>query len=203
MNLSRTLSSVYSGWRLRLASYAMRRICPDQAQARRRRSWGVIRRRHSSWTARASSDVSERSEGIDIGVAQIDRSCLSHAQPATVFYALPHSSATAMTDRTPIRVVTHQGAHAGLRPPLACRLPEGMPALYYHYGAAGAWSAPRLSCSIRRPDETSMASLPHRPSSLRELRESGWKSKTVKQEIRDNFMQALSRGDELFPGIIG
>jgi magnesium chelatase subunit I len=48
-----------------------------------------------------------------------------------------------------------------------------------------------------------MASLPHRPSTLRELRESGWKSKTVKQEIRDNFMQALSRGDELFPGIIG
>jgi magnesium chelatase subunit I len=48
-----------------------------------------------------------------------------------------------------------------------------------------------------------MASLPHRPSTLRELRESGWKSKTVKQEIRDNFMQALSRGDELFPGMIG
>src|SRR5581483_3293796 len=32
---------------------------------------------------------------------------------------------------------------------------------------------------------------------------SGWESKTVKQEIRDNFLAMLQRGDELFPGIIG
>ena len=42
-----------------------------------------------------------------------------------------------------------------------------------------------------------------RPANLYELRESGWVSKSVKQEIRDNFMQALSRGEDLFPGIIG
>src|SRR6516165_7556518 len=42
-----------------------------------------------------------------------------------------------------------------------------------------------------------------RPSNLQELRESGWQSKTVKQEIRDNFLATLQRGDELFPGIIG
>src|SRR5262245_14343940 len=42
-----------------------------------------------------------------------------------------------------------------------------------------------------------------RPSNLYELRESGWVSKTVKQEIRDNFLRMLRDGEELFPGIIG
>ena len=42
-----------------------------------------------------------------------------------------------------------------------------------------------------------------KPATLRELRESGWVSKPVKREIYDNFMGMLSRGEELFPGIIG
>ncbi|MHC4209764.1 MAG: magnesium chelatase [Planctomycetota bacterium] len=42
-----------------------------------------------------------------------------------------------------------------------------------------------------------------KPTTLAQLRESGWQSKTVKNEIRDNFIAALARGDELFPGIIG
>ncbi len=42
-----------------------------------------------------------------------------------------------------------------------------------------------------------------RPATLAELRASGWVSKSVKQEIYDNFIQMLSRGEELFPGIIG
>ncbi|MEE9128835.1 MAG: magnesium chelatase [Phycisphaerales bacterium] len=42
-----------------------------------------------------------------------------------------------------------------------------------------------------------------RPTTLKELRASGWQSKPVKQELRDNFITALSAGDELFPGIIG
>merc|ERR1712014_352904 len=41
------------------------------------------------------------------------------------------------------------------------------------------------------------------PTTLSELQESGWQSKTVKQEIRDNFLAALGRDDELFPGVIG
>jgi magnesium chelatase subunit I len=40
-------------------------------------------------------------------------------------------------------------------------------------------------------------------TNLRELRESGWVSKTVKQEIRDNFLKALAAGEMLFPGILG
>jgi magnesium chelatase subunit I len=42
-----------------------------------------------------------------------------------------------------------------------------------------------------------------RPRNLKQLRASGWVSKTVKEEIRDNFLKMLQSGDELFPGIIG
>src|SRR5437016_8633488 len=42
-----------------------------------------------------------------------------------------------------------------------------------------------------------------RPTNLKELRDSGWTSKTVKQEIRDNFLRMLQEGNGLFPGIIG
>lgn len=47
--------------------------------------------------------------------------------------------------------------------------------------------------------------MPHRcrPTNLQELRESGWVSKTVKQEIRDNFLAALAAAEPLFPGVIG
>jgi magnesium chelatase subunit I len=44
---------------------------------------------------------------------------------------------------------------------------------------------------------------PAKPSSLRQLRETGWQSKSVKREIHDNFLAALARGDDLFPGIVG
>jgi magnesium chelatase subunit I len=42
-----------------------------------------------------------------------------------------------------------------------------------------------------------------RPTNLKDLLASGWKAKAIKQEIRDNFLTQLQRGDELFPGIIG
>src|SRR5688572_20299565 len=41
------------------------------------------------------------------------------------------------------------------------------------------------------------------PSTLSQLRSSGWVSKSVKQEIHDNFLRQLAAGSELFPGIIG
>src|SRR5580700_10723078 len=40
-------------------------------------------------------------------------------------------------------------------------------------------------------------------STLGQLRSSGWVSKTVKDEIRANFLRMLQAGEELFPGIIG
>jgi magnesium chelatase subunit I len=42
-----------------------------------------------------------------------------------------------------------------------------------------------------------------RPTTLAQLRASGWKSRTVKQEIRDNFLRHLHGGEDLFPGIVG
>lgn len=40
-------------------------------------------------------------------------------------------------------------------------------------------------------------------SNLSELRQSGWKSKSVKHELRDNFLVALQADEDLFPGIVG
>src|SRR5437660_861391 len=48
-----------------------------------------------------------------------------------------------------------------------------------------------------------MTSAAIRATNLKELRNSGWVSKTVKQEIRANFLRMLASGEELFPGIIG
>jgi magnesium chelatase subunit I len=42
-----------------------------------------------------------------------------------------------------------------------------------------------------------------RPSTLAELRSSGWRSKSVKQEIHDNFIAKLQAGEDLYPGIVG
>ena len=47
------------------------------------------------------------------------------------------------------------------------------------------------------------ATLVERPATLAELRESGWQSRTVKQEIHDNFLERLQSGENLYPGIIG
>src|SRR5947209_8187962 len=41
------------------------------------------------------------------------------------------------------------------------------------------------------------------PTNLKELRGSGWQSRTVKEEMRQNFLRMLQDGDELFPGILG
>jgi magnesium chelatase subunit I len=45
--------------------------------------------------------------------------------------------------------------------------------------------------------------VPSRPTNLAALRESGWRSRTVKEELRDNLVRALEAGDELVPGIVG
>lgn len=42
-----------------------------------------------------------------------------------------------------------------------------------------------------------------RPTNLAELIASGWKSKSVKQEIRENFQRMLASGEPLYPGIVG
>ncbi|MEM1329732.1 MAG: magnesium chelatase [Planctomycetota bacterium] len=42
-----------------------------------------------------------------------------------------------------------------------------------------------------------------RPTTLAELRASGWKSRSVKDELRANLTRALASGESLFPGIVG
>lgn len=42
-----------------------------------------------------------------------------------------------------------------------------------------------------------------RPRTLKQLVESGWTSRPVKQELRENLIRTLESGGELFPGIIG
>ena len=48
-----------------------------------------------------------------------------------------------------------------------------------------------------------IADTTQRPTTLSELQASGWQSKSIKQEIHDNFVRTLSDGEELFPGIVG
>ena len=48
-----------------------------------------------------------------------------------------------------------------------------------------------------------MATTSQRPATLGELRESGWRSRSVKEEVHENFVRKLRSGDQLYPGIIG
>jgi magnesium chelatase subunit I len=42
-----------------------------------------------------------------------------------------------------------------------------------------------------------------KPTSIRELRDSGYTPRSVKQELRDNLVARLRRGEDLFAGIVG
>ena len=41
------------------------------------------------------------------------------------------------------------------------------------------------------------------PATLADLKASGWRSRPVKDEVRENFLRMLRDGEELFPGIVG
>ena len=41
------------------------------------------------------------------------------------------------------------------------------------------------------------------PTTLGALKQTGWRSRSVKQEMRENLLDKLSRGEKLFPGIVG
>lgn len=42
-----------------------------------------------------------------------------------------------------------------------------------------------------------------RPENLQQLMDSGWTSKSVKQEIKDNFLEKLASGVDMYPGVVG
>ena len=42
-----------------------------------------------------------------------------------------------------------------------------------------------------------------RPENLQQLLDSGWESRSVKAEIRENFLRRLAAGESMFPGVVG
>ncbi len=42
-----------------------------------------------------------------------------------------------------------------------------------------------------------------RPTTIAELREAGWRSRTVKEELRANLLSRLASGGEVLPGVVG
>ncbi|MGZ9277133.1 MAG: sigma 54-interacting transcriptional regulator [Candidatus Limnocylindrales bacterium] len=44
---------------------------------------------------------------------------------------------------------------------------------------------------------------PARPATIAELRDAGWRSRTVKEELRANLLDRLATGDEVLPTVIG
>ena len=63
----------------------------------------------------------------------------------------------------------------------------------------------RPPASAKNPTTTTTTP-PSRPpaiATLAELRASGWRSRSVKDELRANFTRALAAREELFPGIAG
>jgi magnesium chelatase subunit I len=56
-----------------------------------------------------------------------------------------------------------------------------------------------LQRRLRRIEESPVS----RPATLGELKETGYRSRTVKEEIRANLLAALREGRDLFPGIVG
>src|SRR5262245_58788855 len=61
--------------------------------------------------------------------------------------------------------------------------------------------SPRPVDTVHRPPHSagSMA----KPQTIRDLRSSGWQRKSVKQEMRDNLIARLKRGEAFLPGIVG
>ena len=43
----------------------------------------------------------------------------------------------------------------------------------------------------------------HHLKTLGELKKSNWKSRTVKEELRENLLRSLKKKDDCFPGIFG
>ena len=51
--------------------------------------------------------------------------------------------------------------------------------------------------------ESIASDIQNHPKTLSELIASGWRSRSVKEEMRENFLRSLESSEELYPGIIG
>ena len=68
--------------------------------------------------------------------------------------------------------------------------------------AAGATPTYQEPSPITSPEEHPV-SADRLAKTLAELKTSGWQSRSVKDEVRGNFLRMLHDGEELFPGIVG
>ncbi|MFZ9880025.1 MAG: magnesium chelatase, partial [Phycisphaerales bacterium] len=66
-----------------------------------------------------------------------------------------------------------------------------------------ATTRPPASAKNHTTTTTTTPSRPPAIATLAELRASGWRSRSVKDELRENFTRALAAREELFPGIVG
>src|SRR5688572_7132457 len=61
------------------------------------------------------------------------------------------------------------------------------------------------ACPLQRGEHT-VDPIEHarpRPTTLAELRASGWRSRTVKAELRSNLLGRVAAGAPVFPGVVG
>ena len=58
-------------------------------------------------------------------------------------------------------------------------------------------------CQLPRKVTQNRMTITTRPRTTGELRESGYRLLSVKEELRKNLIQKIRRGEELFPGIVG
>jgi len=61
----------------------------------------------------------------------------------------------------------------------------------------------QLSRDLKSSDQLPLLGSLMKPTTLRELRSSGWISKSVKQEVHDNFLEMLAARADIYPGILG
>ncbi len=82
--------------------------------------------------------------------------------------------------------------------------PRPAPAIIPATNAVGP-IPPSGARSAQVPNRIEEAMTTHAPSArtLGELKASGYRSRTVKQEVRENLIAAIREGRELFPGIVG
>src|SRR5260370_27151692 len=66
-------------------------------------------------------------------------------------------------------------------------------------------SVPGMDCTKPNPRKVAKSGMTimTRPRTIGELRESGYKVLSVKEEMRKNLIQKIRNEEELFPGIIG
>src|SRR6266568_2374414 len=66
-------------------------------------------------------------------------------------------------------------------------------------------SVPRMDRTKPNPRKVAKSgmTITTRPRTIGELRESGYKVLSVKEELRKNLIQKIRRGEDIFPGIIG